>query len=184
MSEYCKNLTREDLLSNLYMRTNKKFPSNSAGASFVKIDFYQYSGLFYYYNACVRFEITEEILAYFSLTLEEMVHCVNTNTEGDFILLPTSMAGVYSLIDKNGDSVERILLNRKKIDTYLRTIDDGFGLEIYPAKYNNWYIVPASVIDDEEYAAQYRAFIKEQAGGMADYFYKIDSDGTIDVQTL
>ena len=104
---------------------------------------------------------------------------VNNNTADDFILIPVDKYGAYQLIDKNGDSVERILFNAEKLDTYLRTIDEGFGIELYPVKYNKWIVIPASVPDDE-FAQEYRSFIRGLSSDQIKQFYFIDSTGEIE----
>ncbi|NEX02354.1 hypothetical protein SAMN04487829_1981 [Pseudobutyrivibrio sp. NOR37] len=186
MNDFIKQLSREDVLANLYIRTNKKFPHKHELEAYdvVMIDFYQYTGLFYYYKNAIRFEVTKEIMEHFLLTIDEMIWTVNANTGDDFVLLPEDDAGIYRLIDKNGDSVERILLNNTKIDTYLRTIDDGFGLEMYPAKYNQWYVVAIAIPGDDEYVEDYRSYIKSQCRNPIDMYYGIDSDGNIIEQEM
>ena len=186
MSDYYKQLSREDVLANIYIRTNKKFPYKkvSESSDFVIIDFFQYSGMFYYYKNGIRFEITKEIMEHFYFTIDEMIWNVNSNTARDFMLLPTEKSGIFSLVDINGDSVERILLNNQKIDSYLRTIDDGFGLEFYPAKYNMWYVAVVPIPEDEEYVNAYRAFLKDKCGDELSEYYRIDSDGTIELQNI
>jgi len=176
---YYKQLTKEEFLANLYIHTNNKFSSNKASGLLI-IEFYQYSGLFYYYNTYARFDVTDEIREYFDLTIEEMLLAVNSNTQDDFILLPMDRYGMYQLIDKNGDSVERILLNASKIDSYLRTIDDGFGIELYPVRYNKWLVIPAPISEDDTYVNEYRLFIKEQCKDTLNQFYLIDSNGEIE----
>ena len=83
-------------------------------------------------------------MAYFDFTIEELLMAVNTNTADDFTLIPMDSYGMYQLIDKNGDSVERILVNAQKLDAYIRTIDLGFGIELYPIKYNNSVLLCSS----------------------------------------
>ena len=64
MNDFIKQLSREDVLANLYIRTNKKFPHKHEleASDVVMIDFYQYTGLFYYYkNASNYTNITQNI---------------------------------------------------------------------------------------------------------------------------
>ena len=179
MGYYYKGLSKDEFLANLYIHVNKKSPSSQGLSNLATIDFYQYTGLFYYYNAYHRFDISNDIMEYFDLTIEELLMAVNENTADDFVLIPMDKYGAYQLIDKNGDSVERILFNAEKLDTYLRTIDEGFGIELYPVKYNKWIVIPASVPDDE-FTQEYRSFIRGLSSDQIKQFYFIDSAGEIE----
>ena len=117
MGYYYKGLSKDEFLANLYIHVNKKSPSSQGLSNLATIDFYQYRGLFYYYNAFNRFDVSTDIMAYFDLTIEELLMAVNENTADDFVLIPMDKYGAYQLIDKNGDSVERILVNAQKLDT-------------------------------------------------------------------
>ena len=180
MSYYYKGLSKDEFLANLYIHVNKKSPSSQGLSNLATIDFYQYTGLFYYYNAYQRFDISKDIMEYFNLTIEELLMAVNDNTADDFVLIPMDKYGAYQLIDKNGDSVERILVNAQKLDTYLRTIDQGFGIELYPVKYNKWIVIPASVTEDDEFVNEYRSFIRDLSSDQIKHFYFIDSTGEIE----
>lgn len=178
---YYKGLSKDEFLANLYIHVNKKSPSSQGLSNLATIDFYQYTGLFYYYSAYNRFDVSTEIMSYFNLTKEEMLMAVNNNTADDFILIPVDKYGAYQLIDKNGDSVERILVNAQKLDTYLRTIDEGVGIELYPVKYNKWIVTPASLPEeDDEFTQEYRSFIRGLSSDQIKHFYFIDSTGEIE----
>ncbi len=181
-----EQLSKQELLTNLFIRTNKKFPHEDFLKSKTRLiyDYFEYSGIFYYWNKDVRFEIDKEIFQHFELTIDEMIGAVNNNTIEDFILLPTENPNVYALYDKNGDSVERILLNSAKLDTYLRTIDDGFGLNLYPAKYNLWYISIVGVPDEPEFDEEIFSFVKRHCNGSIPLYYFLDSNGDITTMQL
>ena len=65
MNDFIKQLSREDVLANLYIRTNKKFPHKHEleASDVVMIDFYQYTGLFYYYKNAIRMRNTFPVIA-------------------------------------------------------------------------------------------------------------------------
>ncbi len=180
MSNYYKRLSRDGVLANLYIRVSEKSPSAQGLSNLATVDFYHYTGLFYYYNTYTRFDISADIMAYFDFTIEELLMAVNANTADDFMLIPMDSYGMYQLIDKNGDSVERILVNAQKLDAYIRTIDLGFGIELYPIKYNKWIVMPASVADDDEFINEYRSFIKKISSNQIEHFYFVDSTGEIE----
>ena len=183
MNERFKFLKKQDLLENMYISTNKKFPHKNPQpqASTYIYDFYEYSGIFYYSKDNTRFDIDGEAMSFFDLTLDEMIDAVNANTIDDFILHPIKL-GIYELFDRNGDKVDRIILNNDKLSHYLRVLDDGFGIYLYPAKYNLWYVSIGVAPESEEIFKNDFATIKELYGKDIPFFFKITSDG--DIQTL
>lgn len=181
MSIDYKQLTKNEILDNLYIETNKKFPHKTFIDSTTSLfyDFYEYTGMFYYYKDTVRLDITKKLFDYWDLTLDEMIAAINRNTGDDFFLLPTDKPDIYKLLDKNGDSVERILLNSKKLSTYIRTLDSGFGLDFYPYKYNLWYVSISSDPDDDYLLDEHNSYLSSVYNETIPLYYHIDSNGQI-----
>ncbi len=186
MQDIFKSISREQLLDNLYIHTSKKFPHKPSQSSTVPyiVDFFDYSGMLYYFKDGIRADLTGDVPAHFDITVDDVIEAVNRNTSDDLLVFPTVRMSVYKLFDKNGDSVERILLNRDKLVTYLRTMDDGFGLLIYPAKPNLWFIVVDTIEEDNELRRKDLAFIQQSSSCDISFFYKLDSFGSIEKLTL
>lgn len=179
MNESFRSLSKDQILDNLYIQTNKKFPHSDSSDTFF-YDFHEFSGIFFYYNEYKRIDLDKECVSHFNLTLDEMLDAVNRNTGDDLFLIPTDRYGVYKLYDKNGDSVERILFNNKRLSAFLRSLDDGYGLYLYPVKRTLWYISIVPMPEDDDIRKDDFIYIKSNAGVDFPYFFKLNSNGTIE----
>ena len=186
MLDALKFYAKDVILDNLYLHTSRRFlhnKINSPEKPYV-FDFFDYSGTFYFFKDGLKYYIDNAAIDFFSLSQDEMISASNKNTADDYILFPSARYGLYKLIDKNGDRVDRILLNPAKINEYLRVHDDGNGIYLYAADTNLWYLasVPDSI--NEDIHKTNIEFIKDISSGDFKAFYTFDTTGNIEAFKL
>ena len=186
MTDSLMAYAKDAILDNLYLHTSKRFLHNGSDSPekpFV-FDFYDYSGIFYFYKDGVKYDIDNSAIDYFSLSLEEMISAANKNTAKDFIIIPSEKYGLFKLIDINGDRVDRILLNQEKLFDFLRVHDESFGIYLYATDTNLWYLSAVPDPIDEDIHQANIEFLKENKSCDFKAIYSFDATGNIETFKL